>query len=174
MHNKIDISATLKKVIIAVIFITLSLPLLGCEEITDLTQGVTTSSSQSDLKIVRSVALGADWQMKQISFKVAAGQEVAILLKLFDGDEADGFFYLEKGSNADFQIIGDSPIYQSEAEDTPSGEVDSDRFSLVASQEQGTSYTLIFHNPADNGKITIFLEIIYPVTGSLFVPVETK
>lgn len=157
----------MKKVIIAVIFITLSLPLLGCEEITDLTQGVTTSSSQSDLKIVRSVALGADWQMKQISFKVAAGQEVAILLKLFDGDEADGFFYLEKGETVDFRITGKTQLYRSD---------EGDRFSFNASQEQGDTYTLLFRNTTDEDEsqksITVFLEVIYPIKGELYVPVQ--
>ncbi|HEY51628.1 MAG TPA: hypothetical protein G4O20_07490 [Dehalococcoidia bacterium] len=166
MHNKIDVSATLKKVIIAVIFITLLLPLIGCEEISDLTQGVT-SSSGSELKIVKSVELGQTWEMKQISFEVGSGQEVAILLKLSDGDKADGFFYLEKGDTVDFRISGKTQLYRSD---------EGDRFSFTASQAQGDTYSLLFHNTTDEEEsrksITIFLEVIYPIKGEIYVPVQ--
>jgi hypothetical protein len=165
MRNKIDISATLRKVIIAVIFITLLFPLIGCDEITDLTQGAT--SSGSELKIVKSVELGETWEMKQISFEVGAGQEVAVLLKLSDGDKADGFFYLEKGDTVDFRITGKAQLYRSD---------EGDRFSFTASQAQGDTYTLLFHNTIDEEEsrksITVFLEVIYPLEGEIYVPVQ--
>jgi len=85
----------LKRVTVAVILLTLLFSLSGCEEISGLTQGVSTSTSQANLKIVKSEELGSTWLMKQISFKVGAGQKVEILLKLSDGDKVDGFFYLE-------------------------------------------------------------------------------
>ncbi len=156
----------LKKVIIAVILLTLLISFSGCEEISDLTQGVSTSTSQANLKIVKSVELGSAWQMKQISFRVGAGQKVEILLKLADGDKADGFFYLERGDTVDFRITGKSQLYRS---------TEGDRFSFSASQAQGDTYTLLFRNTADEDEgqsITVLLEVIYPLRGEIYVPVE--
>ncbi len=155
-----------KKVVIAIVLLVLLLPFSGCEEISDLTQGASTSSSQANLKIEKSVELGSAWQMKQISFRVAAGGKVEILLKLADGDKADGFFYLERGDTVDFRIMGKSQLYRS---------TEGDRFSFSASQEQGNTYTLLFRNTADEDEgqsITVFLEVIYPHQGEIYVPVE--
>ena len=156
-----------KKVIIAIILLTFLFPLLGCEEITELTQGATTSTSQSNLKIEKSVELGSTWQMKQINFKVGAGQEVAILLKIADGGKVDGFFYLEKGDTVDFRISGKTQFYRSNV---------ADRFSFTASQSQGDTYNLLFRNTADEDEtqksITVSLEVIYPRKGEIYVPVE--
>ena len=155
-----------KKAIIATIILTLLFPLLGCEEISDLTQSASTSTSQSDLNIERSVELGSEWQMKQIDFKVGAGQEVAILLKLAEGGEVDGFFYLKKGDTVDFRITGKTQIFRSNA---------ADRFSFTASQSQGDTYNLIFRNTTDEDEsqksITVSLEVIYPLKGEIYVPV---
>ena len=155
-----------KKVIIAIILLTFLFPLLGCEEISDLTKGASTSTSQSNLKIEKSVELGSTWQMKQIDFKVEAGQEVAILLKLADDDKVDGFFYLEKGDTVDFRITGKTQIFRSS---------EADRFSFTASQSQGDTYNLLFRNTADEDEtqktITVFLEVIYPLKGEIYVPV---
>jgi len=155
-----------KKVIVAIILPIILLPLSGCEEISGLTQGVSTSSSQTNLNIVKSVELGSTWQMKQISFRVGAGQEVEILLRLPDGDKVDGFFYLERGDTIDFRITGKSQLYRSTA---------ADRFSFTASQGQGDTYTLLFRNTADEEdkkSITVVLEVIYPLKGEIYVPVE--
>jgi len=168
-----ECSKMIKGIFTAIIVLSL-LALGGCSEISGLQKGLTDTSSSKGPKIIREAVLGSEWQMTQMQIEVEADDELSILLKLEDGDAVDGFFYLERGSTVNFQIIGDSLIYEPEAEDTPSAGVDSDRFSLVANQEQGTTYTLIFHNPADNGKVTIFLEAIYPATSSLFVPVGTK
>jgi hypothetical protein len=155
-----------KKAIIATILLTFLFLLLGCDEISDLTQGASTSTSQSNLNIEKSVELGSTWQMKQIDFKVGAGKELAILLKLADGDKVDGFFYLEKGDTVDFRITGKTQIYRSDA---------ADRFSFTASQNQGDTYNLIFRNTADEDEtqksITVSLEVIYPLKGEIYVPV---
>ena len=154
-----------KKAIIATILLGLILPLLGCKEISELTQNTTTSSSQANLEIEKSVELGSTWQMKQINFKVNAGQEVAILLKLSDGDKVDGFFYLAKGDAVDFRITGKAQIYRADA---------ANRFSFTASQTQGDTYTLLFHNTAEEESqksITVSLEVIYPLKGEIYVPV---
>jgi hypothetical protein len=154
-----------KKAVSAVILLALLLPFSACEEISEITSGASTSS-QGNLKIVKSVALGSTWQMKQISFKVNAGEEVAILLKLSDGDKVDGFFYLEKGETVDFRATGKSQLFRS---------TEANRFSFTASQANGDTYTLLFRNTAeeDEGQksINVFLEVIYPLKGEIYVPV---
>jgi hypothetical protein len=153
-----------KRIIIAIMILSL-IPILGCEEISRLTQEPTETSSPTNLKILKAVELGSEWEMKQIIFDVGAGDEVAILLKLSDGDEVDGYFYLEKGEVIDFRITGKTLLFESEVQD---------RFSFIASQDQGDTYTLAFRNTADDDqkeKITVFLEVIYPVGGSVYVPV---
>ena len=153
-----------KRIIIAIMILSL-IPILGCEEISRLTKEPTETSSPTNLKILKAVELGSEWEMKQIIFDVGADGEVAILLKLSDGDEVDGYFYLEKGDAIDFRITGKTLLFESEAQD---------RFSFIANQDQGDTYTLAFRNTADDPKekITIFLEVIYPVGGSVYVPVE--
>jgi len=156
----------MKRIIIAIMILSL-LFILGCEEISRLTQGTTEPSSPTNLKIIKAVELGSAWEMKQIKFDVGAGDEVAILLKLSDGDKMDGYFYLEKGEDIDFRITGKTLLFRSEVQN---------RFSFVANQDQGDTYTLTFHNTADDddrqATITVFLEVIYPVGSSVYVPVE--
>ncbi len=157
------------KRIIIVILLLLLLLLLGCEEISSLTQDMSQTSSSTNLKIVKAVELGSEWEMKQMSFGVGAGDEVAILLKLSDGDKVDGYFYLEKGDEIDFRITGKTLLYKSLVQD---------RFSFVASQAQGDTYNLAFRSAADEddqqAKVTVFLEVIYPIDGSIYVPVEDE
>lgn len=160
------------RIILAVTLLLLPTTVCGCSEISELTQG--TSSKSPD--IVRGAELGEDWRMDQLLVNVEADNESLILLRLDYGDEVDGYFYLEKGNDIKFQITGNSLIYDADTGDEDSSKVDSGRFSFRASQEQGNTYTLTFHNPSESGqtKVTIFLEVIYPVDGSLFVPIEKK
>jgi len=145
---------------------------LGCSQISDLTQ----VSSPKSPDIIRGAELGGEWRMDQLIVNVEADDESLILLRLDYGDKVDGYFYVEKGSDINFQITGNSLIYEASTEDEDSSEVTSDRFSFRASQEQGNTYTLTFRNPSESGqtKATIFLEVIYPVGGSLFMPIERK
>lgn len=144
--------------------------ILGCSEISDLTG----SSSSEGPDIVREAELGEEWKMDQMRVHVAAADESSVLLKLSPGDKVDGYYYLEKGQDINFQLIGNSLIYESiggDAESLP--ETASDRFSFVAQQSQGTIYTFTFSNPTDDDGI-VFLEVIYPVEGALFFPIGVK
>jgi len=151
-----------------VIMIFSLLAVLGCQEISRLTGETGQTSSPPNLKILKAVELGSAWEMKEIKFDIGAEEEVAILLKLSDGDKVDGYFYLEKGGEIDFRITGKTLLYQSAVQD---------RFSFTASQSEGDTYTLSFRNPAtddEQRELTVFLEVIYPVSGSIYVPVEGK
>lgn len=152
--------------IVALLTLVLS---TGCSAISQ----ATSTSAQAVPEVVRKAEIGSEWAMNQMQLEIGTGQELPVLLRLGDGDEVDGYFYLEKGDGVEFTISGDSTIYQS-----PAGGAASDRFSFVATRAQGTTYTLSFRNTGGEGdskkKATIFLEIIYPVSGSVFIPVEIK
>ena len=160
------------KYILAVVIVLSLLLVLGCSEISERTD----TSSRASFEILREAELGSEWKMNQMRIELGAGDEFLILLKLADGDKADGYFYLEEGDDVDFLIEGTSLIYQSIPSDMATTKVSSDRFSFVADQDQGNPYTLTFRNPADNSQekslLVAFLEIIYPATGSMFLPLE--
>jgi len=166
----------LKRIIIAIMLLSLVFT-IGCEEISSLTGGQTQTSSGQNLKILKAVELGSEWEMKQMSFKVGADDEVLILIKLSAGDKVDGYFYLEKGDNIGFSITGKSLLYTSPILVSADKGITSDRFSFVATQVEGDTYTLTFRNPADDDEpqttASVFLEVIYPVTGSVYVPVDS-
>ena len=164
--------------IVLVLMVLSLLSVTGCDELSSLTQS-TTPSSSADLKIIKAVELGEGWEMKQLSFKVAAGDEMAILMKLSDENEVDGYYYLEKGGDIDFiitakELVYRSPVRPNEDDEKP----DSDRFSFVASEADGDTYTLTFRNPADDEEspadASVYLEVIYPVSASLYIPVADK
>lgn len=152
------------KILLTAIIVLSLIATLGCSQISDLTD---TLSSENP-EVLRTAELGSGWQMNQMSIKLEAGEELSVLLKLASGDQVDGYFYLEKGSEVEFDITGNSLLYTSAG--TPDG-ISSDRFSFIASQAQGTTYTLTFSN--SSGAATVFLEVIFPVTGLIFIPVDT-
>ena len=160
------------KSVLTVIMVLSMTFVLGCSGITSLREA---SSSLEGPEIARQAEIGSDWQMNQMRIGLNAGEELSILLKLSDGDKADGYFYLEDGDGIAFQIEGNNLFYEPQPEGTATG-VTSDRFSFTANLAQGNTYTLTFSNPEGETQpqATIFLEIIYPVTGSVYIPVKTK
>ncbi|MBI4285351.1 MAG: hypothetical protein HY670_05575 [Chloroflexi bacterium] len=160
-----------RRILIGILVTLIVVSFVGCSGI-----GVT-NPSKGTLQIVRRSELGTKWEMKQAELEIGAGEEYSILLRLAEGDKVDGFFFVEKGANVDFVINGDSVIYRSKPSDT-AGTVLSDRFSFAASKAQGTAYSLTFRNTADKAdtraKMTVFTEIIYPNSSSIFIPFETR
>jgi hypothetical protein len=122
---------------------------------------------------VREATISKVWTMKQLQINLAS--DVSLILKLKDGDKVDGYFFMVKGEGIGFSVSGSSPIYTSQSTDG-TNRVSSDRFSFIASQTQGVAYTMtLTPSSSSSGKdTTVFLEIIYPVTGSLFVQYGTK
>jgi hypothetical protein len=126
-------------------------------------------------EIIRQAVLGTKWQMYQLRIDLDAGSEFDILLILADGDKVDGFFYPEKGSGVTFQIkTGSTIIYKLEPPGVATGGMASDRFSFTASQAQGASYILNLRNGSSDKRVTTFVEVIYPSTGSIYIPLEAK
>ena len=161
------------KIVLAIMAVVLLATIPGCSQISDLAQLL----SPKDPDIVRGADLGGEWRMDQLRLNIDAGDESLVLLRLDTGDEVDGYFYLEKGESINFQIIGDSLIYESMPQDTKdSSKITSDRFSFVATQTQGSTYALTLRNPGDDGKTkaAVFLEVIYPIDGSLFTTIDRE
>lgn len=129
------------------------------------------SAAKPSQQILRKGVIGTDWRMYQLRLTLPPGTSYPVLLKLTDGDKADGYFYLEKGSNVDFSINADSQVYRSAK--PSSGNVSSDRFSFTASKVQGNTYILQFNNTANTTEQeVIFLEVVYPVKGAIYIPLE--
>jgi len=145
----------------------------GCSSSTG---NVTATPTQpAGIKEVRQAEIAHAWAMKQMEINLDSS--TSVLLTLAEGAEVSGYFYLTRGNNIDFRISGKSLIYQS----TPasvSSNITSDRFSFTASGAQGIAYTLklIPNEKGEGKKITpsVFLEIIYPASGEIFVPMDTK
>jgi hypothetical protein len=162
-----------KRAIVLAILLSLLL-VTGCTEAI----GPAGQGSPAAPEIIRKAELASDWQMSQMRVDLDSGEELSILLRLANGDEIDGYFYLERGERITFEIQGNSLVYRSRTEQpTVSVEVASDRFSFIAEQGQGNTYTLTFSNPSgDDGspRATVFMELIYPVTASVYVPIEVE
>ena len=160
-----------KKILIMAAVLALAAA-IGCSSKSNSTE----KAPPASLKIVREAKIGSQWEMKQVEINVET--EFTLDIKLAEGNKVDGYFYLERGSHVDFQISGSSLIYQSRPPDDKTDTITSDRFSFTASQAQGLAYYLTFRATPVSGeepeKQTVFIEIIYPATGSVFVPIGTK
>jgi hypothetical protein len=135
----------------------------GCDQIANIGGGGTTSTEGPD--IVRQEDLGDDWQMAQMRVSVPAGEDNSVLLRVKQGDEVDGYYFLEKGEDIRFELIGDAVIYQSPGI--------SDRFTFIVPETVVTTYTLTFSNPTEREEI-VFLEVIFPIEADLFFPISAN
>jgi len=147
----------------------------GCELISKATE-TTTTTTPASVRTIRETEIGEVWKVRQMEIDLET--DVPIVLTLKDGDKVEGYFYLVKGDNINFSVAGISPIYTSQPTGAGTKDITSDRFAFTANQGQGVAYTLTLSPSANtsgkNSETTVFLEIIYPVTGSLFVPIGTK
>ncbi len=166
----------IKKILCVITAISI-LGISGCELYSKATETSPTTTPAS-VRIIREAEINNIWNVIQMEIDLETPASIVLTLK--DGDKVDGYFYLMKGDNINFSIAGVSPIYTSQSSDPDTKNITSDRFSFTANQGQGVAYTLILSpgtSDETNGKnsdVTVFLEITYPITGSLFVPLGTK
>jgi hypothetical protein len=160
-----------KKVLIILMALSL-IAVLGCV----LTSKTTNAPGPANIKKVREAQINKAWSVKQMEIELE--DEIPLTLILKNGDKVDGYFYVEKGDNIGFNVSGNSLIYTSKPPDAETKSITSDRFSFTASQAQGIAYILTLSTSAnatgEHGKATVFMEIIYPSTGSLSIPYGTK
>jgi hypothetical protein len=158
-----------------IICIALALALIGAAGCSlGSKPNATSTTPAASVDTVREATISKIWTVKQLQINLAS--DVSLILKLKDGDLVDSYFYVIKGDNIGFSISGSSLIYTSQSTDSGTNRVNSDRVSFTASQAQGLAYTMTL-TPSSSSSAkdtTVFLEIIYPVTGSLFVQYGTK
>jgi hypothetical protein len=135
-----------------------------------------TTAPPANLDLIKQAEISGKWAVKQVRINLES--RIPILLTLAPGDTVDGYFFLEKGTDIDFEISGKSMIYQSISQTAGSSNITSDRFSFKATDAQGIAYSLTFKPVVnkDSKSITpvVFLELIYPSTGEIFNPMGTK
>ncbi len=162
------------KKIICIILAIFLISVTGCDLISRAQSTVTTIPAS--VKAVREANIGQTQAMKQMEINLDS--EVTIIVKLSQGNPVDGLFYLVKGKNVSFTITGMTAMYVSPPTDTKTGYVTSDRFAFSASDAQGLYYSLTFKPVPDaNDNIAdtvVFLELVYPVTSLITVPIGTK
>ena len=127
---------------------------------------------------------GVKWENYQIRLTLEGGATFTIDLNLTAGNKVDCWYTTEKptsGGSVNFQVeAGTSVIYPASTNGSAAAGNTSDRLSFTATQADGTSYRLVFHNNlADiNSKETIYTEITYPANDSgedsIFIPLETN
>lgn len=149
----------IKKAVIVVLLLGMVFSIFGCTSSNN-----TTTKPPASIEYIRDAKLANAWQMKQIQLNFTT--DMSITVELAAGDKVDGYFYVISNAGIGFSISGISQIYAS-----PSGAM-SDRFSFTASQDQGIDYKLKF--TVGSGEATVFLELIYPATGQVMVPIGTK
>jgi hypothetical protein len=158
----------LKKVIFGALLLVLVVFAFGCPS-----AKTTTTTSPANVRTISETIISPEWAMKQMEITLEG--ETKIVLTLAAGDEVDGYFYLTSGENISFSISGTSLIYESKASGTGEKNVSSDRFSFTASQAQGLAYTLkLKPGSQDASSTTVIIELIYPASGEIFIPIGTK
>ena len=159
----------LKRILIVLALLSVLL-ISGCSKMPDLPAASSTPSYQ----IVRKSEVGGKWQMYQLKIELGKGDELPILLKLANGDKVDGYFDVEKGEGFDFQIAGNTQLYK--LDPPAAGKKVSDRFSFTASPSQGNMYILTLRNTSGDKdvRISAFLEVVFPASGAIFIPLDTR
>ncbi|MBN1160537.1 MAG: hypothetical protein JXA17_01115 [Dehalococcoidales bacterium] len=157
----------LKKIIFGALLIVVVVFAFGCPS-----AKTTTTTSPANVHTISETTIAPNWAMKQIEITLEG--ESIIVLTLTAGDEVDGFFYVTSGGNISFSISGTSLIYESKAAGTAEKNVDSDRFSFTASQSQGLAYTLKLKPGSEDGSATVIIQLIYPASGEILIPIGTK
>jgi basic membrane lipoprotein Med (substrate-binding protein (PBP1-ABC) superfamily) len=175
--NKFIISSIL---ILSLLAATL---LVGCAGQT--TTSTTPTRVYSIVKVSEITDLqGVKWENYQIRLTLQGGGTFPIDLNLAAGNVVSCWYTTEKpasGGSVNFQIeAGTALIYPITA--TGSGAVGntSDKLTFTATQANGTSYRLVFHNNLSdiNSKEVIYTEINYPANASgedsIFIPLQTN
>ncbi len=159
----------LKRILIVLALLSVLL-ISGCSKMPDLPAAVSTPSYD----IVRKSEVGGKWQTYQLKIELGKGDELPILLKLANGDKVDGYFDVEKGEGFDFQIAGNTQLYK--LDPPAAGKKVSDRFSFTATQAQGNMYILTLRNTSGDKdvRISAFLEVVFPASGAIFIPLDTR
>lgn len=172
--------------VIAILFLIsaiISLLLTGC--VGQTTTVTTPTRSYSVVKTADVTDLeGTKWQIYQLSMVLQGGGTFTIDMNMMPGNEVSCWYNTEQpssGGSVNFQIVaGNTIIYPLVATSAADPGYTSDNFSFTASQANGSSYRLIFHNnlPDINANETIYTEITCPANpsgeDSIFVPLETK
>jgi len=158
---------TKKLLALGLVFVLALALLAGCSS-------TSKSTNLGKYEILRKAVLGGKWQMYQIRITLDSGSDFDIdLLNLANNDKVDGYFYPENGSGGTLEITaGTNVLYKTEVA-VAAGTI-SDRFSFTASQPVGTAYVLKLHNGGTEKSVAVFLELIYPNTGSIRGPIDTK
>ena len=158
----------LKKTTLGILLVIIAASAFGCPAAL-----TSTPTQPSNVKTIRETTIAPDWAMKQM--EIVLEGDTSIVLKLATGDEVDGYFYVEDDKVIYFIISGTSLIYESYKAGSDDKKVSSDRFSFVATTLQGIAYTLQL-NPANDASIgaKVVIELIYPASGEIFIPIGTK
>ena len=175
--NKFIISSIL---ILSLLAATL---LVGCAGQT--TTSTTPTRVYSIVKVTEITDLqGVKWENYQIRLTLQGVGTFPIDLNLAAGNVVSCWYTTEKpasGGSVNFQIeAGTALIYPITA--TGSGAVGntSDKLTFTATQANGTSYRLVFHNNLSdiNSKEVIYTELNYPANASgedsIFIPLQTN
>jgi hypothetical protein len=163
--------------------------LLATMMLTGCTGQTTTSTTPtrvySIVKITEITDLqGVKWEDYQLRLTIEGGGTFPIDLNLTPGDIVSCWYTTEKptsGGNVGFQVdAGATVVYPTGTTGSGAAGNTSDKFTFTASQANGTSYMLIFHNSLSdiNSKETIYTEINYPANSagadSIFIPLQTN
>ncbi len=159
------------KKLIGILLIVSLIGIIGCSSVP---KSITPTSAAS-VKTIRESEISSKWTVKQLEVNLESS--LTMWLILAEGDKVDGYYYLENGDSISFNITGKSLVYESPQPVEKSATLTSDRFSFTAGNSQGIAYGLTFsvEDVARQPKGTkIFMELIYPVTGTLNFPDGTK